>query len=167
MDKAVSEDLHALATPEKLEHIRRNWRVKRVGWVVLAILVLAGAAGLFGDGPLSSTIRSANGLTLEFDRFVRRERPFTLKLHLVPQPGSSEARLTLSRRYFDDVRLSSVMPEPVAVLANSDWTTFVFAVDDASALAVNIHVEADRSGLAEGEIAAGNARLRFTQIIWP
>ena len=87
MDKAVSEDLHALATPEKLEHIRRNWRVKRVGWVVLAILVLAGAAGLFGDGPLSSTIRSANGLTLEFDRFVRRERPFTLKLNLVPPPG--------------------------------------------------------------------------------
>lgn len=167
MSEAPSEDLKALATPEKLARMRRNWRFQHIGWAGIAILVLAGAVGLFGSGPLSSTTHSADGLTVELNRFIRRETPFTIKVTATLPPESTQARLSLPRHFFDDVRVSSLMPEPVEVVTTDQTTTFVFAVDTPRTLTIHLHCEARRSGLLHGEITAGDARLRFTQFVWP
>src|SRR5690606_1824549 len=113
----------------------RKWRFQHSGWALIAAIVLAGAAGVFGSGPISATTRSANGLSLECDRFIRRGAPFTLKAIVTVPRGAAEARLSLSRRYFDGIRITSSMPEPVQVVTAPDAVTFVFAVaDDASTL---------------------------------
>lgn len=167
MSEAASEDLHALAKPGQLQRLRRAWRLQHLGWAAIAVLVLAGAGGLFGSGPLSSTRLSADGLMLEFDRFIRRGTPFTIEVTVDVPPESSEAKLTLPVSYFDEVKISTLMPQPRSVVASAASTTFVFAVDGSSALTVDIHGEARQPGLLQGEIAAGDRRLQFTQFVWP
>jgi hypothetical protein len=167
MSEAKSEDLHALATPEQLARMRRRWRLQHLGWALVAALVLAGAAGVFGSGPLSATTRSVDGLSLEFDRFIRRGAPFTLTAVLTVPPGASEARLSLSRRYFDKIRIEAMLPSPIQVVSAPEVVTFVFAVaDNASALTLDIHCEAREAGLLNAEVATGDSRLRFTQFAW-
>ena len=167
MSEAKSEDLHALATPEQLARLRRRWRLQHLGWALVTALVIAGAAGVFGSGPLSATTRSVDGLSLEFDRFVRRGAPFSLRAILTVPPGASEARVSLSRRYFDGIRIESMLPSPIQVVSGPEAVTFVFAVADrASALTLDIHCEALKAGLLKGDVGAGASHLRFTQFAW-
>lgn len=51
-----------LEVSQDLNFQRREWVVQRVGWVVMAVLLVAALLGLFGPGPLSKSIAgSASG----------------------------------------------------------------------------------------------------------
>lgn len=168
MNKAETEHLDAQTGTRQLARMRSKWRLQQLGWVAIALLVLAGAAGLFGSGPLSSTTRAADGLTLEYDRFIRRGTPFTLKATIPASPGSTRAELAIPREYLGSLRISSILPRPVQVESGSERTKFLFAVDSAStSLVVDIHAEPREVGFLDGELAAGNTRLQFTQLVWP
>lgn len=42
-----------LEIEEDLDHQRRCWKLERASWAVMALVLLAAMAGLFGSGPLS------------------------------------------------------------------------------------------------------------------
>ncbi len=168
MDMAKKEDLHALTPARQMVRMRWKWRLQHLGWAVIALLVLAGVAGLFGSGPLSSTTRAADGLTVEFDRFIRRGTPFTLKASIPVPPGTTRAELSLPRNYLGSLRVSSILPVPIQVVSGSDRTKFLFAVDpDSDLLVVDIHAEPTEAGVLDAELIAGDARVPFTQLVWP
>lgn len=168
MSEASSEDLHALVKPEQLARMRRAWRLQHIGWALIAVLVLVGAAGLFGNGPLSWATRSADSAAIEYERFIRRDSALTLKISIPVPAGSAGAELSLPRRYLDSVRIASISPMPLKTVSGAETTTFVFSVDSpATALAVIIHGEATQIGMLDGELASGNARIPFHQFVWP
>jgi len=168
MDKARTEDLHALTAASQMARMRWKWRLQHLGWAVIGLLVLAGAVGLFGSGPLSSTTRAANELTLEYDRFIRRGTPFTLKATIPVPPGSTRAELSLPRDYLGSLRVLSIVPEPIQVVSGAELTKFLFAADPASdLLVVDLHAEPIKAGMLDAELIAGGARLQFTQFVWP
>lgn len=168
MSEGKSEDLAALASAERLARTRRAWRRQHFGWALIAAFVLAGAAGLFGSGPLSSATRSADGVTLEFDRFIRRNSHFTLTIDIPVASEQARAELSLPRRYLRGIRISSMVPGPVQVVSGSEATTFVLAGHaPALVLPVQIHAEPIWMGVHDGEVAVGRARLPFTQFAWP
>ena len=56
----ASDDPGDLQLEQDLVLQQRTWRVQRIGWVVLALIVLCGTLGLFGGiGPLNSTSTQA------------------------------------------------------------------------------------------------------------
>lgn len=168
MGAANSEDLHSLASAGKLQRMHQTRYLQLAGWAIIAAVVLSGAAGLFGDGPLSPTTRSAAGLTVEFDRFVRRGTPFILRAVLRIQAHGSEARLSVSKHFLEGVRISSVTPQPVQAVTGPEAVTFVFAVEHtASALPVTIHYEPLGAGVLDGTFAAGDSRVEVSQFVWP
>jgi hypothetical protein len=168
MGPANSENLQRLASAGKLERMHRSWRLRLAGWGLIAAMVLAGAAGLFGNGPLSSTSRSAGGMTVEFEQFVRRGTPFILRTVLRIEPLASEARLSVSKHFLAGIRISSVSPQPVQAVTGSEAVTFLFAVEDtASALPVSIHYEPLGAGVLDGTFAAGGSRVEIRQFVWP
>lgn len=168
MSDADSEDLQALARPEQFARMHWKWRLQHLGWAGISLIVLAGAAGLFGSGPLNSTTHSAQGLTVELDRFVRRQAPFTLKIDIPVPAGSTQAELSLPRSYLDAIEISSVVPRPFQVVTEAHAVRFHFAVDPtASSLPVFIHAEAIEVGVLDGELVAGGQRLPLTQFAWP
>jgi hypothetical protein len=58
---------------ESLSLQRREWRVDRVGWVVMGLILVAGLLGVWGGGLLGSvTATGSDGRVLvDYDRFVR------------------------------------------------------------------------------------------------
>jgi hypothetical protein len=72
---------------QDLRFQRRMWAVQRIGWAVMALVVLAGLLGLFGPGPLSSATagKEEGPLLVEgYERFVRFRIPTTLQVRLDP-----------------------------------------------------------------------------------
>jgi hypothetical protein len=49
---------------------RREWRVDRVGWVVMALILVAGLVGVWGAGVHTATIDSDSGDPVRLWQFV-------------------------------------------------------------------------------------------------
>lgn len=69
----------------------RLWRIERLGWLLMALLVVAAAAGL-GPGPLARTQASGERLLVEYDRVARLDT--ATEIDLRTGPGTTELRLT-------------------------------------------------------------------------
>jgi hypothetical protein len=114
---------------------RREWRMERIGWVCLALFVIAAVAGVFGDGPLSSTRASdASGtLTVSYDRFVRASAVTELVIRSPQVIATDEIALWIEHSYLRDVEVASILPEPVRVEQRGGQIFFVFSAARATA----------------------------------
>lgn len=76
----------SLQLHEDLAHERREWKLQRVGWALMALALLAAVLGLFGHGPLSETASaSADGaLTVRHQRFERYQAPSEYDIGALP-----------------------------------------------------------------------------------
>ncbi|HTU90761.1 MAG TPA: hypothetical protein VMF69_11850 [Gemmataceae bacterium] len=91
-----TEDIEAGCDPE---FERRWWRIQRIIWGILVLLLLAGVAGVFGHGPLSeATIHpSGSQLQVRYDPLARRETPSILKLSNATAVSPYSSRKSSSR----------------------------------------------------------------------
>jgi hypothetical protein len=129
---------HRVGELEIAEDIRfqeREWKVERIGWVLLALIVLLALAGLFGTGPLSSaSVDDADGaLTVGYERFIRHDGRSTLTIDVTgDQASNGEIEIWLSQEYLDAFELQNVSPQPADVIGAGDRTIYVFTIDDPS-----------------------------------
>jgi hypothetical protein len=121
----------------------RDWIAQRIGWGLLAALLLAGLLGLFGDGPLSRTTRTdGHGLTVEYERYVRHSSPTTITLS-ISAAASGRTRVTLDRAYLLAHDLQRVLPEPDRTMVDGDRVTFVYETPPQT---VRLRLEPDALG---------------------
>src|SRR5690242_8532320 len=86
-------------------HSRREWRIERIGWAVMAVLLAAGLLGLLGYGPLSQARAGEPGtLSVTYDRLQRASAPSEYHFTVAP----SLARDGELRLRFDDTLLDEV-----------------------------------------------------------
>jgi hypothetical protein len=146
--RAGASPKRALQVNEDLRFQARDWLAQRVGWGLLAALVLAGLLGLLGSGPLSHVTRSdGHGLTVEYERFVRHSAPTTMTLAIAPRVlVSDQARITMGREYLVAHDLQRVVPEPDRTFVADDAVTFVFHAQPRAAMKVRLRIEPDALG---------------------
>jgi hypothetical protein len=150
----------SLEIDEDLDFQRREWRLQRAGWWVLVVFVVAAAAGMFGGGPLSHASAAAPDGTLhvEYARFVRRGAAHQLRIRArtaaanAPQPLA----LSVSRAYYEDIRIERVQPEPHGVDVGPDTVTLRFAGVAGGDITVLIDAEPRRAGRLSAVIRAAS-----------
>lgn len=67
---------------------------QRVGWLLLLLMILAAAAGAFGDGPVArASLSASGGVRVDYERIVRRRAPTEIRIVVAsaPMPGGSLA----------------------------------------------------------------------------
>jgi hypothetical protein len=170
----MSERSHTgdLELDQDLDFEQRSWTVERVGWAILAVVLLAALVGLLGPGPLSRTIVGEQGgpLWLEYSRFGRFKAPLTLRIHFAPNASQQEGvRVWLSRSYVEGVQIEQVTPPPAQVEAGPEQLTFVFPVSELSrATAVTFSLKTAQIGRQRGCVGLANGpTLCFQQFIYP
>jgi hypothetical protein len=102
-----------LEIDDNSEFQQKEWRVQRIGIALLALLVLAAAAGLTGTGgPFNDARAGSPGdpVLVEFERIVRQGASSSMTVHLHHPPGV--VKFWVSVPYFDNVRVASIDPEP-------------------------------------------------------
>lgn len=164
----------SLEIDQDLAFQRRSWVVQRVGWVLMAVLVLAAALGFLGSGPLSRARAEVPGLmTVEYQRFARLETGETLTLRLQPAATSGDAvRVSLDQAFLGSVKLESVQPAPARVEAAGGRLVYVFAVAEPRVpTVVTFRYEPREIGTLRAVVALesmSEARhVTFRQLVYP
>jgi hypothetical protein len=164
--------LDGLEIDQDLEFQRRAWMAQRVGWVLMAFVVLAAAVGLLGSGPLSHARAALPGLmTVEYERFARFETSETLTVRLDSAATAGEVvRVSLSRDFLDAAKIETVLPPPARVESAAGRLIYVFAVAEPRApMTVAFTFEPQEIGVHAGvvRLESRDASIAFRQLVYP
>jgi hypothetical protein len=131
MAKSQSKEL-AVDRPERF--LQRERVAQQVGVVLLVLFVLGGAAGLFGDGPLSHTTVTNGPAMVSFERFTRQTLRTALEVD-VDAPGPARVvEIRIGREFIANIDFLAM--RPVAALKRLDDHAAVFEVPSANGRAI-------------------------------
>jgi hypothetical protein len=148
-----------------------DWRIQRAGWVILALIIAAGLAGLLGPGPLSkTTVLGGSGLAVEYERFLRHGAQSELLVNVAgeAQPHGP-VRVAISREYLAGLDLQQVTPSPIRVQSAGDAVVYVFEnLAGRGSLQAKFAFQPGKLGTHAGVIAVdGGARVSIRQFAYP
>jgi len=168
----VSMTNRNIQVEEDPAHQRCEWRFERTGWILMALLLVAGLLGLLGYGPLSKAQAGMPGtLTVAYDRLQRASAPTEYRFQVAPSLARrGELRLRFDDALLDEIEVNSILPEPLRMQAGPGYTEFVFAMAGAGGPTTRIRFQFQPAtfGHVHGRISADGAEpLVIDQIIFP
>lgn len=161
-----------LEVDEDLKFQRVEWRIQRIGWVLMLLFILAALAGAFGRGPLSRRTDQSpdNSLAIDFDRFGRLHAQTDIKLVASEESAREGAlRIWLDRDYMTKFETKEINPQPERIDLSPDRMTLVYRVPKSpGSLKVNLILEPNEMGSVRGAAGVeGKQSLFFSQFIYP
>lgn len=150
---------------------RAEWRFERAGWIAIALLVLAGALGAFGQGPLSQRHAATSDarLSIGYDRVAHHDTPTDLVVTVAAgSPSDSIVTLYIDRDFLDGADLERVRPDPAAMLAAGDEMEFRFRRTGPSLpMRAVFTITPNTLGRRRATVRGAGARLSLSQIVLP
>ena len=152
---------------ESTGFMRRNWQVQRVGWVLMALVVLLGLAGLFGRGPLTRRDASAPGLTLQYQRVLRLEATESLEFTLEAR-REGETGLELDSGFVNRTEIERIIPEPRDISVSPAGQRLSFLATGSGSVAVRVLFVPKKLGRLRGRFGTpGGAVLPASFFVLP
>jgi hypothetical protein len=149
-----------------LSFYSKEWRIQRVGWVLVALFLAAALGGLFGNGPLSRAYIDNGAGRLDYERFVR----YGLSTDLVVTPAVSAhgvTRVEINGDYLEEFRIERITPEPAAVRMTGRNIVYEFA-SAAPGASISFHLHPQRLWRRTATITIdGGAPLHISQLTYP
>ncbi|EHN8833831.1 hypothetical protein [Enterobacter hormaechei] len=162
---------------EKVPGIKESYRLltfeyafRQVGFIVLLAIILAAIAGLFSSGLVSDEEKtnSANSLTLNYERFGRRQTESRMTLTF---PVTSEGKYTLSltSETSDTYEPGSVWPKPDSMYSRGNTLFLVYdRLKQTDKFTVLLFITPSKAGKWTNSIRVNNEPdIRFWQFIYP
>ncbi len=161
-----------LQITEMPRFVRASWMVQRIGWLAMALLVVAALLGLTGGGgALNVVSMGAEGgpLCLLYHSPARKHAITEVEVTLRTNDDGT-ARMWFSRDYIDTMELSQINPQPEQVEAAADRLIFTFNAADASQpIRVTFSFKPLHMGTLSGRVGLDSAEtaFEFQQFILP
>lgn len=157
---------------EERQTMRRSWRFERVGWSAIALLLVAGLAGLFGDGMLAAaTVASEDGSTVaQFERIVRHGAPTQIQLQLAPSSAGTDTVIvfSLDDGYLEAVDVSRITPEPMRVRALAGGVEYhLLRADPTERMTITLAVQPRARGVRRARVGTSHGTLLLRQFVLP
>lgn len=161
-DLEINQDLNVQA---------RMWRIQRVGWAIMLVIVLLALTGLFGRGPAGKTKAGDAGgpLWVEYERFERFQSSSVLRIHLLPVTSPGPRQVWISNRYLSGVEIHRILPDPMVTKMSDDGLLFeVGTAGKAEAGVLTLYLQFQQMGALAGDVRSpGNAPVRIRQFVYP
>lgn len=149
---------------------QRKWKVERIGWLLMLILVIAGLLGLLGGpGVFSNTTIDDEDVTIRYNRFVHLLEETSLQVHATPVEGEDTIRVWISTKFLEDMRLEGIVPEPESVEVTSDQLRFSFRLGTPSEeVAITFYLNPTQPGSKSGQIGVdGGSSVELSLFVYP
>lgn len=146
-------------------------KARQAASILMAALVLLALSGLFGSGPISSSVAGQrhSPIWVEYDRFVRRDAPMELKVHLTPADASGgQLELKIDNAYLNQVELHGIVPPPGQIRVSGNQTVCDFAaVHPNHEMTIQFFIEPNNAGVLRGGIEANGHAQTVNQFVYP
>lgn len=155
---------------EDMRHQQLEWDIERVGWILMAVFVLAALTGLLGYGPVSKASAGAGSLVVEYDRFQRAKAPSDYRIRAdAGLARDGVLRLRMDESLLGHVEIDHIEPQPSTVEAGPGFRTFVFdTAIERGTITVLVHYRDMEFGRFGGWIGVeGAPRVRVDQFVYP
>jgi hypothetical protein len=155
---------------EDLRFQELTWIAERLGWVVMAVIVIAALFGLFGGPNARSQARDGSGrVQVEYQRFQRLLAPTELKITL---EASNEAivDVAIGEQLAGVFEIRTISPQPLESFAHDGGVLLRFAVTGENKAPVQIVMMGvpGKPGRAAGDIGLlGEAPARLNIFVYP
>jgi hypothetical protein len=160
------ERVGSLELDQDLPFQRRFVAVQRAGWVLVALVLVAGLLGVFGTGPLAHATATApsKAFSVDYDRFLRTAQ--ITQLHIsIEASGDRTTRIALSHDYLNAVNLGGVSPQPDSQTSRGNRTFLTY--DGGAPSEVDISVAPRLIGVHAATVWVGDRHVSFHQVIYP
>jgi hypothetical protein len=150
---------------------RQMWKIQRVGWAAMALIVVLGLAGVFGHGPASrvSAGDRQGPLWIEYERFGRHQGSSELRLHIGPADRSNPITIWIGPDYAAHVDIQQIIPTPVrSTLVDQGFAFDIDAADQRKPDVITLLLQFRNIGWVAGEIRSpGTDPVPIRQFIYP
>lgn len=150
----------------KLKFHQREWRIQRIGWVLVALFLACALGGLFGNGPLSGTHADGPEGRVGYERFVR----YGLSTDLVVTPtGSAQGvnRIEIDADYLEAFRIERITPDPASVQLSGPRIVYEFA-SAAPGASISFRIRPQRLWRHTCVVSIdGDTRVEISQLTYP
>lgn len=161
------KDVGDIQVEEDLSFLRGEWRVQRVGWIVIALILVAALAGAFGRGPISKGRAGNQTLAVDYHRVIRHGDNVVVEFIAGPA-ADSIIKLAVLRNYLAKFQVQAITPEPESQRDGGEFIIYEFAGRPADSLVIKFDLHPTGFGKARATVQASERSLvRFTQFILP
>lgn len=156
---AGSLSVRHLDDRDVLRFQEREWRLQRVWWTGMALLLVIAVLGLFSSGPLSETVTGGPeaGIEVKHERFVRNTGIATWTIYLQPQVVEDQkASMFISDEISQAMRVQGVTPTPSTETSTQAGLVYEWDVPNPeSPPVIRLTFRPDALGLRAGEVRSG------------
>jgi hypothetical protein len=146
---------------------QRAWRVQRIAWWIVAVIIVAALLGLTGNGPASRAPAATDAGELRYQRLMRRDAGTEWHFRGVPAQDGM-LRIALSAALLRDLGIESIAPLPSRVDSRAERITYLIAARPGVPVDVVLHVKPFSAGALRGEIAVNDAApARVSALVLP
>ena len=162
----------ALQIEEDMAFQRRDWTAERMGWGVMALVIIAALLGLFAVGPLSwTTSTDPSGLLrVDYGRIQRQTAPASLKLDVgLAATADGAIELQADRTFLEAFDINSMQPEPAESIATAQGLRLRFRAEPGEGRAtVHVQLIPQAIGLRRTRLGlAGHEPVQLSFFIYP
>jgi hypothetical protein len=153
-----------------MRHHRTAWRVERVGWTIVAVLLMASMFGMFGDGPLSRAGAGSGDFHVEYRRLLRSSAPAEFRFRTNGSAAQGGLiRLRISRSLIDRMEIESIVPQPLRQVAGPGYTEFAFPVmKGPGTIDIIVRYRSATFGRQHGQMSlVGSEMVSIDQFVFP
>lgn len=154
---------------EDMARQRRAWRMERIGWYLLLLLVLLTLLGLFSKGPLSTvTVASDDGsLQVEYERFSRNGAEEDMVITAKGQPGQA-LQVVIGARLLEGVAVEALHPQSGPGYSRGRDLVVPLRADAAGLATLYVTLRSDGAWLYRSEVSlSSGARVAVPKFIYP
>ena len=145
---------------------RSEWRIQRIGWVLVALFLVLAVGGQFGNGPLSRAHAGNETGRVDYEQYTR----YGLSTDLIVTPAASAHgvnRVAISQDYLEALRVEHITPEPTAVRMTGASIVYEFA-SAAPGASISFHLHPQRLWRHSATVIIdGGAPLHLSQFTYP
>lgn len=152
----------------------REWWAYRIGWFLMALILLAGLFGIWGQGGISRVDATSpeGNMKVSYERFLRNDAATTVDV-MFP-PGMAEQgtiRLSINQDYINSHTVDAITPEPESVTVHEEDIVYEFEAHPDSVLTVGLDLHPDMSGgmgTLDARFQGDSAgKVQFGQLVYP
>jgi hypothetical protein len=162
----------SLDIPSDRQFETKEWRTERIGWLLMAALIVLAALGLLGGGGPLNTVQlgsPTDRVWVEYRRVIRNQAPAELRIHAAPDESFiGITTLHINRSYADAFVVESVSPTLIQEEIGTTAISYDFATPGAGPATMVFRFRPERFGVRFATISVeGAGSQTFWQLILP
>lgn len=150
---------------EDLQLQIRGWKVQRVCWFFLLLLLILTGMGLFGEGVLSKRRLMAEQVSFEYERFPRYSNETEVLIRMRSPGPRAEVEIPLA--YLSCFKTEEVFPAVFERKVKGDDLSYSFDTGGKDSLLIAFRLTPQKRGSVSAEWNVNGTDLRVSHFIYP